>query len=228
MHSFKKILYRSKILTLMLSIVSLFSISFSSFIAFEVKPIENQINVNSGSYFNSSDLIKEVQLTPFKYSSSGFSDGEGRIFQNCFSFIASFKLDATEKTLLNNFFFDNSLNFECKLSEQYVNANGEKFYLINENNFLENSFTCESAIMFDDSETSIGNVNIGSLVNSYSGNSCVSQFSISTFSESVSFILFNFSYSININGGQDFNEIYNQLINAKNLNLSFEVGLYEK
>ena len=82
--------------------------------------------------------------------------------------------------------------------------------------------------MFDDSETSIGNVNIGSLVNSYSGNSCVSQFSISTFSESVSFILFNFSYSININGEQDFNEIYDQLINAKNLSLNFMVVLYEK
>lgn len=228
MHSFKKILYRSKILTLMLSIVSLFSISFSSFIAFEVKPIENQIKVNSGSYFNSSDLIKEVQLNPFKYSSSGFSDGKGRIFQNCFSFFVSFKLDATDKTLLNNFVFDSSLNFECKLSEEYVNANGENFYLINENNFLANSFTCESAIMLDDSETSNENVNIGSLVNSYSGNSCLSQFSISTFSENVSFILFNFSYTININDGQDFNEIYDQLINAKNLSLSFEVGLYEK
>ena len=227
MHSFKKILYRSKILTLMLSIVSLFSISFSSFIAFDVKPIENQINVNSGSYFNSSDLIKEVQLTPFKYSSSGFPDGEGRIFQNFFSFFVSFKLDARDKTLLNNFVFNNSLNFECKLSEEYVNANGENFYLINENNFLANSFTCESAIMFDDNE-SIGNVNIGSLVNSYSANSCLSQFSISTFSENVSFILFNFSYTININDGQDFNELYNQLINAKNLSLSFEVGLYEK
>lgn len=227
MHSFKKILYRSKILTLMLSIVSLFSISFSSFIAFDVKPIENQINVNSGSYFNSSDLIKEVQLTPFKYSSSGFPDGEGRIFQNFFSFFVSFKLDARDKTLLNNFVFNNSLNFECKLSEEYVNANGENFYLINENNFLANSFTCESAIMFDDNET-IGNVNIGSLVNSYSANSCLSQFSISTFSENVSFILFNFSYTININDGQDFNELYNQLINAKNLSLSFEVGLYEK